>query len=172
MIIKIIGSVLLLCATSLIGFSLAADCSKRPKVLRELQILLQMFENEISYLSNLLVQSFERIYTGSKTEAALIFKEAAENLASPGITADAAWEKAVESIYSKLGLNKEDKAILVTFGKMLGNSDLEGQINNIRLVSSQLKLQELKAEEMRQKNEKMYKSLGVLCGLALVIVLF
>ncbi|HEX2926320.1 MAG TPA: stage III sporulation protein SpoIIIAB [Ruminiclostridium sp.] len=172
MIIKIIGSVILIGATSLIGFSLAADCSKRPKILRELQVLLQMFENEISYLSNLLAQSFERIYAGSKTEASLIFSEAAKNLSLPGVTADSAWEKAVESTYSKLGLNKEDKAILITFGRMLGNSDLDGQISNIKLVSSQLRLQEMKAEEMRQKNEKMYKSLGVLSGLAIVIVLF
>lgn len=100
------------------------------------------------------------------------FKEAAENLSLPGITADTAWEKAVENTYSKLGLNKEDKGILITFGKMLGSSDLEGQINNINLVSSQLKLQEMKAEQMRQKNEKMYKSLGVLSGLAIVVVLF
>ncbi len=172
MIIKIIGSALLMCATSLMGFSLAADCSKRPKVLRELQVLMQMFENEISYLSNLLAQSFERIYTSSKTDASLLFKDAAKNLSLPGITADMAWEKAVENTAAKLGLSNEDKAILITFGKMLGSSDLEGQINNINLVSSQLKLQEMKAEQMRQKNEKMYKSLGVLSGLAIVVVLF
>jgi stage III sporulation protein AB len=172
MIIKIIGSVLLICATSAIGFSLAADCSKRPKVLRELQVLLQIFENEISYLSNLLAESFERIYEGSKTDASLLFKEAAANLSISGITADTAWEKAVRENSSKLGLNKEDQSILITFGKMLGNSDLEGQLHNINLVSSQLKLQELKAEEMRQKNEKMYRSLGVLSGLAITVVLF
>ncbi len=172
MIIKIIGAAVLIGATSLIGFSLAADCSKRPRTLRELQALLQMLENEISYLSNLLSEAFNRIYEGSNSEAAILFKAAAENLGTSGVTADEAWEKAVEDNCSKLSLNKEDKTILETFGKMLGNSDLEGQLNNIRLITSQLKLQELKAEEMRRKNERMYRSLGVLSGLAIAILLF
>ena len=172
MIIKLLGAVVLIGATGLIGFSLAADCSKRPRALRELQSLLQMLENEISYLSNLLSEAFSRIYEGSNSDTAILFREAAKSLNTKGITADVAWEKAVDENCSKLSLNKEDKAILLTFGKMLGNSDLEGQINNIKLISSQLKLQELKAEEMRRKNEKMYRSLGVLSGLAITIILF
>ncbi|MDF2988174.1 MAG: stage sporulation protein [Eubacterium sp.] len=172
MIFKIIGSIVLICSTSLIGFALAADCSKRPRTLRELQALLQMFENEISYLSNLLSEAFMRIYENSNVEAAIIFRTAASNLETSGVTADEAWERSIEENCSKLSLNKEDKAILVTFGKMLGNSDLEGQLNNIKLVSSQLKLQEIKSEEMKRKNEKMYRSLGVLSGLAVTIILF
>jgi len=172
MIIKFLGAAVLISATSFIGFSLAANCSKRPRSLRELQSLLQMLENEISYLSNLLSEAFYRIYEGTNSETAILFNEAAKNLGTNGVTADAAWEKAIEENYEKLSLNKEDKAILLTFGKMLGNSDLEGQLSNIKLISSQLKLQELKAEEMKQKNEKMYRSLGVLSGLAIAIVLF
>ncbi len=172
MIIKIIGAVVLISATSLIGFSLAADCSKRPRTLRELQALMQMLENEISYLSNLLSEAFMRIYENSNVDASIIFKTAAQNLKNSGVTADAAWEKSIDENYARLSLKKEDKAILVNFGRMLGNSDLEGQLNNIKLVSSQLKLQELKSEEMKQKNEKMYRSLGVLSGLAITIMLF
>lgn len=172
MILKIIGSAILIGATSFIGFSLASECSKRPRALRELQSMLQMLENEISYLSNLLSEAFERIYKGTNFETAILFKESAKYLCINGCTADAAWERAVEENYGKLSLNAEDKTILLTFGKMLGNSDLEGQLNNIRLVSSQLKLQEIKAEEMKKKNEKMFRSLGVLSGLAIAIILF
>lgn len=172
MIIKFIGAIVLISATSLIGFSLANDCSKRPRALRELQSLLQMLENEISYLSNLLSEAFNRIYEGTNSDTAILFREAAKNLGINGVTADVAWEKSINENYAKLSLNKEDKDILLTFGNMLGNSDLEGQLNNIRLMSSQLKLQELKAEDMRQKNEKMYSSLGVLSGLAITIILF
>lgn len=172
MMLKIAGSVILILATSFIGFSMAADCSRRPKILRELQALLQMFQNEISYLSNLLADSFYRIDALSKTEASILFRDAAKYLKTNGITADMAWGKAVEENYEKLALNKEDKSILVSFGKMLGASDLEGQISNIHMLASQLKLQEMKAEEMRKKNEKMYRSLGVLSGLAITIILF
>lgn len=172
MLFKIIGSVILIGSTSLIGFSLAADCSKRPRILREIQALLQMLENEISYLSNLLSDAFRRIVENSRVDAAVLFKAAADHLEASRVTADEAWEKAVEDNFSKLSLNKEDKAILISFGRMLGNSDLDGQLNNIKLMSSQLKLQEAKAEEMKKKNERMFRSLGVLSGLAITIILF
>jgi len=172
MIIKFLGAFVLISATSIIGFSLANDCSKRPRALRELQSLLQMLENEISYLSNLLSEAFNRIYEGTNSDTAILFRETAKKLETKGVTADIAWEKSIEENYQRLSLNKEDKSILLSFGKMLGNSDLEGQLNNIKLISSQLKLQELKAEEMRLKNEKMYRSLGVLSGLAITIILF
>lgn len=172
MIIKIIGAAILISATSFIGFSLAAECSKRPRALRELQSMLQMLENEISYLSNLLSEACNRIYEGTNFATAILFKETAKYLDVDDFTADSAWERAVEENYTKLSLNSEDKTILLTFGKMLGNSDLEGQLNNIKLISSQLKVQETKAEEMKKKNEKMYRSLGVLSGLAIAIILF
>jgi stage III sporulation protein AB len=172
MVIKIIGAVVILGSTSIIGFSLARDCSKRPGILRELQAALQMLENEICYMSNLLSDAFMRIYKASNTDAAILFKDAADRLNLLGTTAYEAWETAVNDQYARLSLKKEDKAILLNFGKMLGNSDLDGQISNIRLTASQLKLQELKAEETRKKNEKMYRSLGVLGGLALIIILF
>jgi len=172
MLVKLIGAAVLIGATSIIGFSKAADCSRRPRTLRELQALLQMLENEISYLSNLLTEAFTRIYENSGLEAAILFKAAAQNLEAGGVTADTAWERAVDDNAPRLSLNKEDKSILATFGKMLGNSDLEGQLNNIRLVTSQLRLQEIKSEEMKKKNEKMYRSLGILSGLAITIILF
>jgi stage III sporulation protein AB len=68
-------------------------------------------------------------------------------------------------------LNKEDEQVLLSFGRSLGNTDLDGQIRNIRLTLGQLAMQERKAEENRKKNESMYRSLGILGGMAVVIVL-
>ena len=55
-------------------------------------------------------------------------------------------------------------------GKTLGKTDKEGQISEIELVSQFLNKQILVAEEIRNKNEKMYKTLGVTIGLTLVII--
>lgn len=78
---------------------------------------------------------------------------------------------AVKENIKKTALKKEDEAIVLSFGKMLGASDLEGQISNIRLTLTQLKMQEEKAEEEKEKNKTMYMNLGVLGGLAIVIIL-
>lgn len=172
MVLKIIGSIIVLVSSGFLGYVLSRDCSRRPSELRELQGLLQMFENEISYLSNLITDAFERIYGASRSSAAIFFKATVNNLcADDSLNASQAWEKAVSENIRITALNKEDEVILISFGKMLGNSDLEGQIKNIRLTLNQLKMQEQKAEASRVKNELMYRRLGILGGLAIVIIL-
>jgi len=172
MIIKIIGSILVFSASSFLGYVLSKDCTRRPFELRMLQSQLQIFENEIAFLSNLLADAFKKVYRSSNCSVSVFFIETEQKLIQNiGLNASEAWESAVRENLKKTSLNKEDEEILVSFGKLLGNSDVEGQIKNIRLTLSQLKLQEQKAEEFKKKNEKMFKTLGVLGGLAIVIIL-
>lgn len=173
MIFKIFGSLMVLLSSGFLGYVLSSDCIKRPQQLRDMQALLQMFENRISFLADILAEAFERVYKSSGSEVAVFFAATVEKLkADRGINAPKAWEAAVRGNIKKTALDKEDEEILVSFGKVLGGSDLEGQIKNIRLTVNQLKMQEEKAEEARKKNEGMYRSLGILGGIAVVIVLF
>jgi stage III sporulation protein AB len=172
MLLKIIGSIIVIFSSSFLGYVLSRDCSRRPGELRELQGLLQMFENEISYLSSYISDAFERISKRSTADATVFFSDTVCRLKEDNsLNASEAWERAVTENIKRTSLNKEDEAILVSFGKMLGNSDIEGQIKNIRLAISHLKNQEHKAEEIKAKNEKMIRSLGILGGLAIVVIL-
>lgn len=171
MFLKVLGSIIVLLSSSFLGYILSRDCSKRPQQLRSLQNLLQMFENQISYSSDVLAEVFERI-SRAGGETGILFRTTVD-LLKDGSAANAseAWEKAVRKCIGRTALKRDDEQILLSFGKSLGNTDLEGQIKNIRLSLGQLALQVEKAEENRKKNESMYKSLGVLGGLALVIIL-
>lgn len=171
MLLKVIGSLIVLIASSLLGFSHAKTYAKRPVELKVLQSLLQIFENEISFLSNVLEDAFLKVNKCSDSNVAAFFEGAAANL-NEGFCADEAWEKAVKDNIRKTNLNKEDESIIISFGKMLGSSDLEGQIKNIHLTVNLLKIQEQKAEELKAKNESMYKNLGILGGVAIIILLF
>jgi stage III sporulation protein AB len=172
MLFKIIGSIIVILSCSFLGFVLSGDCSKRPRQLRELQSLLQMFENQISYLSDIITEAFERIGRVGRNDMGIFFTRTVEILKERDAqSASEAWEKAVRQCIRTTALNKEDEEIMLSFGKLLGNTDIEGQIKNIRLAVGQLALQEKKAEESRKKNENMYRSLGMLGGLAVVIVL-
>ena len=172
MLFKIAGSLIVILSCTFLGFVLSADCRKRPQQLRDLQSMLQMFENQISYLSDVITEAFIRIGKVCRSETGIFFTSTVEILnESRNRSACQAWEQAVRQNIKKTALNKEDEEILLTFGKMLGCTDLEGQIKNIRLALDQLKHQEVKAEVSRSRNEKMYRSLGVLGGIAVVIVL-
>ena len=171
MLLKVIGSLIVLISSSLLGFSYAKTYAKRPIELKVLQSLLQIFENEISFLSNVLEDAFFKVNKCSDSTVATFFEGAAKNL-NEGFCADEAWEKAVKDNIRKTNLNSEDESIIISFGKMLGSSDLEGQIKNIHLTVNLLKIQEQKAEELKAKNESMYKNLGILGGAAIIILLF
>jgi len=124
-------------------------------------------------MSNVLKDAFLKIYMYDDSGVSAFFKgtvDALENEA--GLNASEAWTKAVKENIKNTSLNSEDEEIIISFGKMLGSSDVEGQIKNIRLTINQLKLQEQKAEELRIKNEAMYRNLGILGGLAIIIILF
>jgi len=172
MLLKIAGSLITIISAAMIGYIYSRECSKRPQQLRTLQGLLNMLENEISFMSNVLVSSFERICSGSDDVVTVFFRDTARILREKnGMNASEAWEESIRGNIEQTALNKEDTEILISFGKMLGNSDTEGQIGNIRLALEQLKLQEKKAEEVKAKNAAMYRSLGLLGGIAIVIIL-
>ena len=52
-----------------------------------------------------------------------------------------------------------------------GQTDVEGQISQIEITQSFLEKQIKLAEQEKNKNEKLYKTLGTTCGLAIVILL-
>ncbi len=85
-------------------------------------------------------------------------------------TANLAWEEAIDQ--SQTSLSKEDKYVLKTLSKLLGQTDIEGQIAQIEITQKFLETQIKEAQEEKQKNEKLYSKLGTTIGLAIVIILF
>ena len=61
---------------------------------------------------------------------------------------------------------------LLNLNMQLGKTDVEGQMSEINQFCSLINEQIAIAEEEKNKNSKMYKSLGTIIGLAIVIILF
>ena len=80
-----------------------------------------------------------------------------------------AWNTSLEE--AKTDLTKEDIETLKNLGKILGETDVEGQINQIELTETLLENQIKEALEEKLKNSKMYRTLGVTVGLAISIIL-
>ena len=83
-----------------------------------------------------------------------------------------AWNEAIEEERFFLNLNGEDIGLLKSFGNMLGKTDIDGQMSEINQFTQLLNGQIVSAEEEKNKNSKMYKSLGTIIGLGIVILLF
>ena len=68
-------------------------------------------------------------------------------------------------------MKKEDIDIIRNLGRLLGKTDIEGQISEIKLVNNFLDIQIKDAEEEKNKNEKMYRTLGIVAGMTITILL-
>lgn len=81
------------------------------------------------------------------------------------------WKRALDRFGQELCLTKDDKKILTDFAKNLGSGDCANEINNIKMALARLSVAENDAREIAKRNVKMYRGLGFLAGIFIVIVL-
>lgn len=153
--------------SSLIGKMIAQKYSDRLKELQEMKNAFSIFKTKIKFTYEPIPVIFQEIAQTSEHHVKTIFETAVNSMKTQN--ASSAWEIAIEC--SKNNLKEEDKQILKTLSKMLGTTDAEGQISQIEVTETFLEKQIKQAEEERQKNEKMYRKLGSVIGLALVVIL-
>ena len=66
---------------------------------------------------------------------------------------------------------KEDVEILLSLGRVLGSSDRADQSKIFKLVLNQIGAQIEEAKMEKNQNEKLYRSLGVITGIGIIILL-
>ncbi|SJZ85852.1 stage III sporulation protein SpoIIIAB [Selenihalanaerobacter shriftii] len=171
--IKILGSVLIIGASTWLGFAIAQDLILRTKQLQELQTAFRLLETEIMYTATPLPKALLKIGEKVNSPIADLFLKCEVILKNElGITADQAWNRAVEKIIPKTALTYDDKKILTSFGKNLGNSSREYQEKNLKFIQEQLKLAEKNSVTIKEDRVKIWRYFGVLGGGLIVILLY
>ena len=82
MLLKFIGASIIICASSLIGWTLSKKFSLRPQQIRELETLMQVLENEICYMSSLLQDALANTASKSKNVISVFFSETSKKMHS------------------------------------------------------------------------------------------
>ncbi|MEQ7049254.1 stage III sporulation protein SpoIIIAB [Paenibacillaceae sp. P-4] len=172
---KLLGAAILVAATAGIGWVQAAAYAARPKQLRLLHHALARLETAIIYGHTPLSAAFHDIAQQMPPVLRDIFlsaSQAMEHSAAQSFTAREAWEQAWERYGSNTSLTKEDLRIIKELGFTLGISDREDQSKHIKLAIKQLEQEEWSARENHSRYGKMTRSLGVLAGLLVVILMY
>lgn len=167
MIIKIVLLFLVFLCCSYIGITISSQYKKRVEELKEMKKSFIAIETKMKYTYEVLPEIFKEVSVGLKENIKNIFEKA--RLLMEEKTAKEAWVEALEN--TKTNMTKEDVEILKGYGKLLGKTDIEGQVSQIELTNEFLETQIKKAEQELIKNEKLYKTLGTVSGLAIVILL-
>ncbi len=167
-VIKIIFLCMVFITSSKIGSMLANQYGNRVRDLQEIQASLNMLKTKMRYTYETLPDIFNEIAKTTKENISEIYINAIENM-SNNISAGQAWKTSI--LNGKTDFTQEDKTILIGLEKLLGKTDLEGQVGEIEATNNLLEVQIKKAEGEKMKNEKLYKTLGNVIGTAIVILL-
>lgn len=167
LIVKIFIYSFIFLTCSMIGILKSKKYVYRVNELKEFKNALNMFKAKIKFTYEPIPEIFTQIANTTEPEIGSVFKIASNNMKF--CAAGEAWSKAIDT--DLLNINLEDKNILKDLSKLLGATDLEGQISQIEITNTFLDQQIKKAEKEREKNEAIYRKLGVIIGLSIVIIL-
>ena len=151
-----------------IGILISKSYENRVIELKEFKNVLNIMKTKIKFTYEPLAEIFKQISKDNKTNVEKIFDQMANQITYYP-TKDV-WENCIQD--ADISIKQEDKDILKKLGKLLGQTDVEGQISEIEVTQNFLDTQIEKAEEEKKKNQKMYKTLGIVTGLVFVIILF
>ncbi len=164
---KIIIYSFIFLSCSLIGILISKKYSNRVNELKEFKNALNIFKTKIRYTYEPIPDIFIEISENINSNISNVFKTAAEKMKI--CAAGEAWDLALK--IDDLNIDDEDRNALKNLSKLLGKTDLEGQLSQIEMTSDFLDKQIRKAENQREKSEKMYRTLGMIMGMAIVIIL-
>ena len=172
MILKAVACSAVFGGCGYLGIELANRSEKRMKQLREFRRALNLLEFDVDFLCMPICESFDKIAKNCDGVVKSVFSSIRDSAgSSPCGDMWTYWERAFELYRRELYISEDDKKILKDFAKNLGAGDRDKEMNNIRAADARLKIAEEEAYVQSKKDSKMYRGLGFLSGIFLVIVL-
>ncbi|MDR1663654.1 MAG: stage III sporulation protein AB [Clostridiales bacterium] len=170
---KIFGAALAAAACAALGFYFAWRESFRIQDLRELKKALLILASEIEYAAAPLPEAMANLAPRVEKPVSLIFSDFSRKLSnSGGETAYRMWESAVAEHKSKSCLADEDIEALTAFGKTLGYLDKRMQLNAIAFANRYIDDKTAELQLSCDRNRRMYRSLGLIGGVLVAVVLW
>ncbi|SDX99866.1 stage III sporulation protein SpoIIIAB [Thermoactinomyces sp. DSM 45892] len=171
--LKLLGACIILIGTTWAGFQHARTFAERPKQIRQVRSALQLLETEIGYGTRTLIDACQSIAARMDGFVQAIFQQAHQNLLQlDGASTYECFVQAIESNWGATCMKQSEKQVILDFCKTLGISDRQDQLQNLAVTKSNLEIEEHRAQEEQIQYEKMFKTLGILAGALLIILMY
>lgn len=171
-VLRIIGGLLIILSTTSIGFYYGNRFSNRLENLIYMEQCIKILETEIVYGAVPLPDALTNVYYKGNKKVSFIFEEMKKHLLNnKDEDIFQSFTYVSDLLKCKLNFKEEDIEMFLSLGRMLGSSDRQDQEKNFKLILKQIAVFQNEAKLERDKNEKMYKNLGILTGFAIVIIL-
>lgn len=171
MLLKITGIILIIIAGALFGYSLCDDYLERIYCLESIKRALFILRGEIKHNNSSIYEALENIEVSNNNVMNFISGVIKEYKYKKSSLWEA-WEKGITDCFEKSpGLKKEEIKIIQEFGRNLGITDRETQLKNIDECVKEMEESITDLKNDKKEKCKLYKTLGVLSGLFISIVL-
>lgn len=170
--VRIIAAAVVVMGGGYIGLLFSSRLAVRVSQIEQILRALLQIEFNISFLKMPITRALSAAACGNRGAVGRIFSETAEQIKELNISPSVAFERAVLGNRNSLCILKEDMEIVSEFTKNLGKGDVESEINNIKAACAKLKLAKERAECELAQRGKLWRGMGMLGGIFLVILLF
>ena len=137
-------------SSTALGILLANKYKDRVSDLKQMRSALNILKTKIAYTYEPLPQIFLEIHEKFANNIGEIFKISSAKMKEK--SAGIAWNEAVFEV--KTNMNKEDLKTIASLSKLLGKTDIHGQMSEIELLEKFIDEQIENAEGEQKKNEK------------------
>ena len=166
LVLKLVIAVLIVSICTAIGIKKSKKYESREYILREALYLFGGIKNEISYTLTPLPNAIESVRQNMKTKLYDVMGQVSFELLQYNANLDAiAYE-----IASLDELTPYDIQVISNGIISLGKTDVEGQISVINMTCDTLETQLQDSIDLKKKNSKLYKTVGLATGLMIAIV--
>lgn len=166
--IKILICIAIVCITSYMGIELASSLNKREKILIDMVTFLKLVQNEMKYMLNGIPNAFEKSRQNLNSSLKYSIGAIVVDMEKYGVkNVDNSIDININSITE---LSSYDKQLVISTLKNLGRSDIESQNNIITNAIEILQRQIKEARDKKEKNTKVYRTVGIISGLLIIVI--
>lgn len=142
---------------------------ERVRTLEKFRLMLRLVQTEIEYVN---MPTYEMIKNASERQelSDLFFINDCLMLLDNGSTFDESWSKSVLKTKPP-ELEGDDLQLILSFGKSLGTTDRDGQLNLCGMYEEMVVEKVHQAQTKAKSHAALYSKLGIICGVAIVIIL-
>lgn len=172
MLLKCVGLVMLMSACAMFGISLSRDYIARINNLSQINKMLLLLKGEIKYNNSGINEAVRKVSLQTDNIIGVFLKKVSEKFENGKVTLKEAWNYgADEYLKNQSKLSEKDILILKELGANLGVTDRETQINNITKCMDVIDMTIQELNETRGEKCRLYKTLGVMAGVFVAVVL-
>jgi len=167
MFVKIFIGICIVIIAALVGIRKAKEYEERERIIRESITLFNRVGNDIRYNLTVLPNAIESARQGFNTKLKDVLGSISTSL--------------IDNSYSELYVTQEidmldslkpyDKQIISQGIISLGTADADTQMNIIKGIISTLNELVSEAREEKNKNSKLYRTIGIVTGLMIAIII-